>query len=105
MVESGAALREQFAFNAGRLCLDFANTVRSRPSSDRLDLIGTYSDLLGWARQATILTPGRLCWPTRRARESARWPRHSPGPGRPVTPYTLSSRPSPPARPPPPPPL
>lgn len=58
MVESGGGLREQFAFNAGRLCLDFANTVRSRPSSDRHDLIGTYEDLLGWARQATILTPG-----------------------------------------------
>jgi len=30
MVESGVAIPEQFAFNAGRLCLDFANTVRSR---------------------------------------------------------------------------
>jgi len=58
MVESGAGLGEQFAFNAGRLCLDFANTVRSRPSSDRRDLIDTYDDLAGWARQATILTPG-----------------------------------------------
>lgn len=58
MVEPSAAPGEQFAFNAGRLCLDFANTVRARPSSDRLDMIGTYDDLLGWARQATILTPG-----------------------------------------------
>ena len=57
MVEPGPPPGEQVAFNAGRICLDFANTVRSRPSSDRLDLIGSYEDLLGWARQATILTP------------------------------------------------
>ncbi len=72
MVESGAALREQFAFNAGRLCLDFANTVRSRPSSDRLDLIATYSDLLGWARQATILTPGEAALLADTARQGVR---------------------------------
>ena len=50
--------REQFTFNAGRLCLDFVNTVRFRPVSDRLELINTYDDLLAWARQATIITPG-----------------------------------------------
>ena len=47
-----------FRFNAGRLCLDFTNTVRFRPVSERRDLIGDYADLLGWARQATIITPG-----------------------------------------------
>jgi predicted RNA-binding Zn ribbon-like protein len=57
MAEARIAPGEQFAFNAGRLCLDFVNTVRSRPSSDRHDLIDTYDDLLAWARQATILTP------------------------------------------------
>ena len=55
MAEGKIAPGEQFAFNAGRLCLDFVNTVRSRPSSDRRDLIDTYDDLLAWARQATIL--------------------------------------------------
>lgn len=50
--------REQFNFNAGRLCLDFVNTVRFRPVSDRLELINTYDDLLAWGRQATIITPG-----------------------------------------------
>jgi predicted RNA-binding Zn ribbon-like protein len=50
--------REPFSFNAGRLCLDFVNTVRFRPVSERLELINTYEDLLGWARQATIITPG-----------------------------------------------
>ena len=58
MVEPGAPpTREQFDFNAGRLCLDFVNTVRFRPVSDRLELINTYDDLLAWARQATIITP------------------------------------------------
>ena len=47
-----------FELNAGRLCLDFTNTVRARPLSDKVDLIGGYEDLLSWARQATILTPG-----------------------------------------------
>jgi predicted RNA-binding Zn ribbon-like protein len=40
-----------FEFNAGNLCLDFVNTVHFRTISERVDL-------LAWARQATILTPG-----------------------------------------------
>ncbi len=72
MAEISASPREQFAFNAGRLCLDFANTVRSRPSSDRLDLIGAYEDLLSWARQATILTPEEAAVLTDAARHGAR---------------------------------
>ncbi|HEU4439635.1 MAG TPA: ABATE domain-containing protein [Methylomirabilota bacterium] len=47
-----------FEFNSGRLCLDFTNTVRARPLSDRIELINHYSDLVSWARQATIVTPG-----------------------------------------------
>ncbi|HTI54179.1 MAG TPA: ABATE domain-containing protein [Verrucomicrobiae bacterium] len=58
MVEPGDRTRGQFAFNAGRLCLDFVNTVHFRPVSDRLELINSYDDLLAWARQATIITPG-----------------------------------------------
>jgi len=58
MVEPGDPTREQFTFNAGYLCLDFVNTVRFRPVSDRFELINTYDDLLAWARHATIITPG-----------------------------------------------
>jgi predicted RNA-binding Zn ribbon-like protein len=47
---------ELFTFTAGRLCLDFANTVRARPLSDRIESINTYEDLLSWARAAAILT-------------------------------------------------
>jgi predicted RNA-binding Zn ribbon-like protein len=49
---------DAFCFNAGRLCLDFTNTVRFRPVSERRDLISSHGDLLAWARQATIITPG-----------------------------------------------
>src|ERR1700731_3205756 len=72
MDELSAPPGEPFAFNAGRLCLDFANTVRFRPSSDRLDLIGAYEDLLGWARQATILTPGEAATLADAAHQGAR---------------------------------
>src|SRR5713226_8752252 len=47
-----------FEFNSGRLCLDFTNTVSARPLSDRVESINKYSELLEWARQATILTQG-----------------------------------------------
>jgi predicted RNA-binding Zn ribbon-like protein len=56
--DSPATGEGAFELDAGRLCLDFTNTVRSRPLSDKVDLIGSYEDLLSWARQATILTPG-----------------------------------------------
>ncbi len=72
MVEPGDPAREQFTFNAGRLCLDFANTVRFRPISDRLELINSYNDLLAWARQATILTPGEAATLAELARKRER---------------------------------
>ncbi len=61
-----------FELNAGRLCLDFTNTVRARPLSDKIDLISSYEDLLAWARQATILTPGEAATLGEAAREQPR---------------------------------
>jgi predicted RNA-binding Zn ribbon-like protein len=61
-----------FELNAGRLCLDFTNTVRSRPLSEKVDLIGNYEDLLAWARQATILTPGEAATLAESARQQPR---------------------------------
>lgn len=72
MVEHSEPRREQFTFNAGRLCLDFTNTVRFRPISDRLDLIHTYEDLLVWARHATIITPGEAAALAEAARKRGR---------------------------------
>jgi predicted RNA-binding Zn ribbon-like protein len=69
---SGPAVSaEPFTFNSGRLCLDFANTIRGRPLSDRVELLSTYADLLSWARHATILTPGETA---ALAEEAARRP-------------------------------
>lgn len=51
-----------FEFNSGRLCLDFTNTVRGRPLSDRTELINRFGDLVSWARQATIITPGEAAF-------------------------------------------
>lgn len=61
-----------FELNAGRLCLDFTNTVQTRPLSEKVDLIGSYEDLVAWARQATILTPGEAATLGERARQQPR---------------------------------
>jgi predicted RNA-binding Zn ribbon-like protein len=61
-----------FELNAGRLCLDFTNTVRARPLSEKVDLITSYADLLSWARQATILTPGEAAALAETARQQPR---------------------------------
>jgi predicted RNA-binding Zn ribbon-like protein len=58
MADSSTGGESAFELNAGYLCLDFTNTVRGRPLSDKIELINDYGDLLSWARQATILTPG-----------------------------------------------
>ena len=58
MVDRVAPRAEAVEVKAGRLCLDFVNTVRARPLSERVDLIDTYDDLLSWARRATVLTGG-----------------------------------------------
>ena len=72
MADSPTAGDSAFELNAGRLCLDFANTVRARPLSDKIELINDYTSLLSWARQATILTPGEAAALTETAREQPR---------------------------------
>ncbi|MDP3180016.1 MAG: ABATE domain-containing protein [Spirochaetaceae bacterium] len=44
-----------FDLAGGRLCLDFANTVSGIRIYDERDRLAEYSDLVSWARQATIL--------------------------------------------------
>jgi predicted RNA-binding Zn ribbon-like protein len=55
-VRSGASPAARFEFASGRLCLDFINTVRSRPLSVRVDLINEYEDLILWSHRAGIVT-------------------------------------------------
>lgn len=72
MVHSPAAGQSAFELNAGRLCLDFTNTVRARPLSDKIEMINNYGDLLSWARQTTILTPGEATALAETARQQPR---------------------------------
>lgn len=72
MAGPGASSSSTFDFNSGQLCLDFANTVRARPLSDRIEFIKSYADLLAWARQATILTPGDVATIEAEARKHPR---------------------------------
>jgi predicted RNA-binding Zn ribbon-like protein len=72
MADRAARAKGAFKFNSGRLCLDFTNTVHPRPLSERLDYLNRYADLLSWARQATILTPGEAATLAEAARQHPR---------------------------------
>lgn len=45
-----------FRLIAGRLCLDFANTVDWRTTGDPQDSLQNYSDLVAWSQHAGIVT-------------------------------------------------
>src|SRR5262245_16471385 len=46
-----------FELSGGALCLDFANTVYSRPVPERRkDHLATYGDLIAWSRQSRVIT-------------------------------------------------
>ena len=51
-----AAPKSDFQFVAGRLCLDFANTVDYRNSPQELDQLNPYEDVIAWAEQAGIVS-------------------------------------------------
>jgi predicted RNA-binding Zn ribbon-like protein len=67
-----SAMDSAFELNAGRLCLDFTNTLQTRPLSEKVDLIKSYAHLLSWAHQATILTPGEAAGLAEAARQQPR---------------------------------
>lgn len=55
---------ERWPLRGGAACLDFANTVGWRPTRP-VDALGTYEDLIGWARHAGLLSlpqRDRLLW-------------------------------------------
>jgi predicted RNA-binding Zn ribbon-like protein len=45
----------RYEFSGGRLCLDFVNTISGDRSGRPTERMGTYADLVGWARQAEIV--------------------------------------------------
>ena len=50
----------QFDLSGGILCLDFANTVSQRKNPERaVDHLGTYDDLVAFAEQSKLLSPGQ----------------------------------------------
>lgn len=69
------AAETRFELTGGRVCLDFANTVSRRPTPRAEDRLADYADLVAWARQAGLVTPGaarRLLERGRRAPGRAR---------------------------------
>jgi predicted RNA-binding Zn ribbon-like protein len=46
------------SFVGGAVCLDFVNTVDPRHADERDDYLRSYDQLLRWAGQAHLLTPG-----------------------------------------------
>jgi predicted RNA-binding Zn ribbon-like protein len=47
----------QFELTGGEVCLDFANTVDSRPTPEPVELLNSYGDLLSWSLQKEVITP------------------------------------------------
>lgn len=47
----------QFELTGGSLCLDFANTLDSRPTEAPRELLSDYRHLVDWAMQAEALSP------------------------------------------------
>jgi predicted RNA-binding Zn ribbon-like protein len=46
-----------YELSGGELCLDFANTVDSRPTEEPRELLSDYSNLVQWSAQAGAITP------------------------------------------------
>jgi predicted RNA-binding Zn ribbon-like protein len=49
-----------FDFDAGELCLDFANTAEMHASQHPDELLHEYDDLIDWGQAAGLLPPGRV---------------------------------------------
>src|SRR5438067_268986 len=49
-----------FDLDGGRVCLDFANTLGSSPSSS--DHLSRYTDLVAFAAQSALITPDEAQW-------------------------------------------
>ncbi|WP_371583255.1 ABATE domain-containing protein [Streptomyces sp. NBC_01314] len=52
------ATDDLWIWDGGRVCLDFANTLRSRWRTTPEETLRGPDDLMGWLREALLLTPG-----------------------------------------------
>jgi predicted RNA-binding Zn ribbon-like protein len=59
-----------FELSGGHPALDFADTLDERGKEQPRELLGTYADLLNWARQAGVIEPQRQKVLARAARKS-----------------------------------
>jgi predicted RNA-binding Zn ribbon-like protein len=59
-VERAETTGRIFDLSGGALCLDFANTLDDRPAPRPHEYLGSYADLLTFARQASALDDGQL---------------------------------------------
>lgn len=50
--------KDSFDFEAGDVCLDFANTNDWHASDHPIESLHNYVDLVGWAKAAGLLSPG-----------------------------------------------
>ena len=48
-----------FEFIAGALCLDFVNTVGSHGFEQAREKLPTYSDLIRWSKEASLIDDGK----------------------------------------------
>ena len=51
----GVSPAPSFELSGGELCLDFANTVDSRPTEEPLELLPDFDGLVAWSLQAKVL--------------------------------------------------
>ncbi|MFL5994027.1 MAG: CGNR zinc finger domain-containing protein [Streptomyces sp.] len=52
------ATDNRWIWDGGRVCLDFANTLRSRWRTTPVETLREPDDLVGWLREAFLLAPG-----------------------------------------------
>ncbi|WP_329333717.1 ABATE domain-containing protein [Streptomyces sp. NBC_01352] len=66
------ATDDMWIWDGGRVCLDFANTLRSRWRTTPEETLREPDDLMGWLREARLLAPGTTGPTTAAALTSAR---------------------------------
>jgi len=59
MTKSPSRTEHSYEFSGGRLCIDFVNTVSGDRQAGPTERMGSYADLLAWARQAGVLDAAR----------------------------------------------